>query len=286
MSWNPATWYIGWLGEMRALPTPEVGLSNVEERFGGVHQGLNGARTMDTLGTRMRFDMSLRYLTNDELAFVRSLYTQMIPGPHYLINPMYKNLLSAQSSLTIPNSISDIGIYVNPNTLREYANDYPPGLYVAGQRSLKITSSNINNSYARFDGTTKFTPWQSGETMTFSLYMRADAPVSLNFVGDTVDKYNVTAATAATQVKNVTTSWARYSMTVTQSGVMAGLRPAIVFPTATTYNLYMAAPQLEIGAVATDFRYGGGSLKVMIDQMTSTSPRFPLNEVDLTILEA
>lgn len=286
MSWDPATWYIGWLGEMRPLLAPEVGLTNTEERFGGVHQGLNGARTMDTLGTRMRYDMSFKYLTNDELSFVRALYTQSIPGPHYLINPMHKNLLSSQASLTIPNSISDIGVYVNPGILREYANDYPSGLYVTGQRCLKVTTSNALNTYIRFDGTTKFTPWQAGETMTFSLYMRADAPVSVNFVGDTVDKNNVTAATAATQVKNVTTSWARYSMTVTQSGVMAGLRPAIVFPTVSTYNVYMAAPQLEVGAVATSFRFGGGSSKILIDQITSTSPRFPLNEVDLTILEA
>jgi len=286
MAWDPATWYIGWLGEMRALPTPEVGLSNVEERFGGVHQGLNGARTMDTLGTRLRYDMSFRYYNNDDLAFLRALYTQMIPGPHYLINPMHKNLLSLQASAGYSHTLNDLGLSFRKEVNREYANDYPTGLDITGSRSVKATTQSVTSGYVRFDGETKFAPWQAGQTMTFSVYMKADVAYTANFVGDTVDKNGTTAASAGTFAKNITTSWARYSMTVTQAGVQAGLRPAIIFPTGTNLNLYFAAPQLEMGASPTTFKFGGGVSKIFIDQMTSTSPRFPLNEVDMTLLEA
>ncbi len=287
MAWDSATWYLGWLGEMRALPTPDPDLSNIEERFGGIHQGLNGARIMDTLGTRLKYEMNLKYLTNDELAFVRALYTQMIPGPHYLINPMHKNLLSLQASANYYTGLNDLGMSFRAELNREYANDFPTGLAVSGSRCVKATTQSIvGGGYVRMDGQTKFTPWQAGETMTFSIYMKADVAYTVNMIGDTVDKYGVTGTVQGPSAKNVTTSWARYSFTMTQSGTIAGLRPTLLFPTGTNVNVYLAAPQLEIGPTATSFKFGGGSSKVMIDQITSSSPRFPLNVVDLSILEA
>lgn len=288
MAFETPTWYIGWLGEMRAFPyVPEVDFTVTEERMGDVHQGLNGARTMDHFGTRGRYSMEIDYLTPDDITWLRALYTQLIPGPHYLINPFYKNLLSLQASNVYAHGIDDLGLYFHPLLNREFANDFPSGpTILTGSRCIKATTSSATNTYIRFDGTTKFIPWNAGETLTWSVYMKADANITVNMLADTVNKYGVDTGGAGAFAKSVTTSWTRFSITVTQSGTHAGFRPALLFPTSGAQNVYIACPQVEYAGSATAWRMGGGSQKVVIDDISTSSPRYPLFNANLSILEA
>jgi len=285
MAFLPKTWYFGWLGEMRSLLTPNVNLTNVEERYGGVHQSLNGARTVDVTGLRRTYEMDWDYLTDDEVAWLYAFYRRMITQPSYLIDPTKKNLISEQASVANTHGMNDLGVSYNSTVVREFRNDYPTGLSIIGDRVPLIVSTGVTGGWVRLDGDDNWIPVTVGEPITFSIYMRCDSgTVNLSMVADWADKYGVELP-GTFIAKTVTTSWQRFSITVTPTGSQAGLRPAIVFPTG-TINLRLAAPQVEYGSVATTWEMGGGRAKVMIDQIDSESPRFPLNNISATFLEA
>lgn len=278
------TWYFGWLGEMRPLLTPEVGLTNTDERYGGVHQALSGARTVDVTGLRRTYELDWNYLTDDEVAWLYAFYRKMIVQPAYIIDPMKKNLLSEQASLCKVHRNNDLGIQMGTLLVQEYRNDFPTGLPITGDRVPIIVSTN-QGGFFRIDGSDTYVPVFTGEPITFSIYMRVDSgTVNLSMILDVVDKYGA-ALPSFSQTKTVTTAWQRFSITLTPSGSQAGIRPAFVM-NAGTINLRLAAPQVEYANAPTTWEMGGGKSKVMIEQITSESPRFPLNNISVTLLEA
>jgi hypothetical protein len=282
---SPKTWYFGWLGEMRALLTPEVGLKNIDERLGGVHQALSGARTVDVTGFRRIYEMDWNYLTDSEVSWLYAFYRRMITQPAYLIDPMKKNLISEQASVGFSHGRDDLGITYNSSVVREFRNDFPTGVPIVGNRVPIIVSTGVSGGWIRLDGDTTWIPATIGEPITYSMYMRCDTgTVNVSMVADWCDKYG-TELPGTFVGKTITTSWQRFSITVTPTGAQAGLRPAMTMP-AGTVNIRVAAPQVEYGSVATDWEMGGGKSKVMIEDISSESPRFPLNNISVTFLEA
>jgi hypothetical protein len=276
---------MGWLGDMRALLTPSVDIDINEERYGGVHQGLNGARTMDVMGYRTTYGFAWDYMTEDDWSWLRAMYTRQVTQPQYLINPLRRNLLSPQASTMQCHRVDDLGVQMAQSAGYEYRNDFPSGVQPAGTRVPIVTSTTFNASYFRVDGTTaKFIPMNVGEPVTYSIYAKADAPVTVTLLADCFDKYSVSSANASTNI-NLTTSWQRFSLTMTPLATQAGGRLAVLFPTAGVYNARFAAPQVEYGSVATAWSLGGGSSRALIDQLTTSSHRFPLSDIQATILE-
>jgi hypothetical protein len=289
MALDKATWYLGWLGEMRALPTPEVAFTNTEERFGGVHQGLTGKRVMDITGYRKTYEMDFRLLSEDDYRWLRSLYLNFVSPPNslYLIDPMRKNLLSPQATLMTGNNGNDLGVTSSVSTIvTAFVNDFPTGVALQGPRSFNLVSTSGTSSFIRFDGSNTMIPLFAGVPVTLSMYVRCESgTVAFNLVADCFDKYMVQTTTPSIG-QTATTTWQRISYTFTPSGNQVGLRMALVFPTSGTKNLHIAAPQIEYSSSATEWDLGGGRSKVLLDQITSTSPRFPLSDVSVTFLEA
>jgi hypothetical protein len=116
--------------------------------------------------------------------------------------------------------------------------------------------------------------------------MKADSNITVNMVGDAVNKYGVAVGGAGTFAKSITTSWTRFSISVTQSATQAGFRPVLFFPTSGAQNVYISCPQVEVAASASAWRMGGGSSKIIIDDLSTTSPRYPLFNASLSMLEA
>lgn len=290
MALQKATWYLGWLGEMRTLPTPEVGLTNTEERYGGVHQGLTGKRVMDITGYRTTYEMDFRLLSEDDYRWLRAMYLNLVTPPNtlYLLNPMRKNLLSQQASQMVTTNSNDLGVSSSVSTVvTSYANDFPPAVSnIQGSRSYNLVSTSGPSNFIRFDGNTTYIPLFTGEPVTVSMYVRCEAStVAFNMVLDCFNKYAVQTTTPSIG-QTATTTWQRISYTFTPSGDQLGLRLALVFPTAGTKNLHIASPQIEYSSAATAWDLGGGRTKVLIDQISSSSPRFPLSDVSVTFLEA
>ncbi|WP_328604767.1 hypothetical protein OG943_32695 [Amycolatopsis sp. NBC_00345] len=285
MPFDPGTWYLGWLGELRALPVPEPGLTTTEKRFGGVHESLNGSRTADITGFRTEYHFDFTYLAETDYQWLRALYLRHLRGPHYLINPLRGNLLSPQCSTGYVHGVQDYG-WQALGSGYDYVLDYPSAVAPAGNRTFRITNVPAAPGYLILDGSKKFIPVLTGEPVTFSVYLKADAARSITMYLEKIDKFGASIAGGADLTVNVTTSWQRFILTHVPAVDTAALRPGFVFGTAQTYNTAFAAPQVEYGAVATPWDLGGGSTKVVLDQITSTSPRFPLSDVTVTLWEA
>lgn len=290
MAFAPKTWYLGWLGDMRALPVPEIGFDMTEVRYGGVHQALNGARTMDTTGYRQKFDMDFKYLSESEYAWLRSLYLGNVQEPLYLVNPLRTNLLSQQASMGTWHGTLDNGMQnVSFASAYDFVNDFPTGLPVAGTRVPRVLSVATAPAYVVMDGGTRFVPSTVGEPITYSIYMKTTSgTANVDMYIQTMDKYATTVVgPGITSTKAVTTAWQRFTVTHTPATAgIAAARFGLQFSSATTYNVLLAAPQVEYGSVATPFSIGGGLSKVLIDSIDSESPRYPLSNVSVSFLEA
>lgn len=273
------TWLLGPPGDLRELVTPETGISITEVRYGGVHQSLNGSRAMDVTGVKTDVTLTFEYLEEDDYRWLQALHTRHIPGSHRLINPLRKNRLSMYAASCNATPSRRPGLTFSAG-LGDWVNDWPTAAG-PGRRST-LWSSRTASSEALFDNgrPASVVP---GDVVTFSVYVKGASAVSAILEIDWFDQYNTEVATSTTEPISVTTSWQRFSITRTApAGAYMGR--AQLSAVATT-DMYLAAAQWEAGATATAWDQGGGELEVLIDQMPANSPRYPLMNCSMTLLE-
>ena len=298
---NNTTWYLGPLGDLRALPCPEPGITDTTVRYGGIHQGLSGARTVDVTGYRTEYGFEFEYLEPEEFRWLRALHTRMVPGPYRLIDPRYRNRLSPQSTAlwqvattsdaTIP---PDLGFFASTVVHQEWVHDAPAEV-VEAVRSLRISNYTTSPDmlyFGRFDFGYGV-PVHDGETITYSIYARSaaedDEEQPFQMILDYFDRDLDHVGVSEWQERTATPEWQRFTLTVTVPTGTAAVVPALAFgsPTGeTTHPLHFAAPQLEAGDTATEWDIGGGAKTVHISSLETSSPRFPLTNCSLTLLEA
>lgn len=273
------TWYLGPPGDLRALVCPERDIDITELRFGGVHQSLGGARTMDVTGIKKQYQFNWRFLDPEDYQWLRALHTRLIPGPHRLIDPLLKNRLSlgASNGNLAPHKYAFYSVTAGLLTNQL---DYPTG--VLGQRSVRW-SDRTASSLMRLDidkGTDVFPL----ETVTHSLYMKGASSVSVDVFIAWYDKNFAFLSNSSATTHSVTTSWARYSASKT-APTNAVLGIMSIQATATT-NITVAAPQIETGSSVTAWEQGGANPLVLIDQLPTVSPRYPTSNITMTLLES
>lgn len=280
------TWYLGPLGKLRGLVCPERGMSDTSTRYGGVHQSLSGARTMDVTGHRREFEFEFTYLQKLDYEWLQALHTRLVPGPLYLLDPRYKNRLSSQAtSLQSTYNAAHVGLRVDIGVARDLTRDFPQDI-VYGTHCLAVTSFTADQSVTTDAGA--FTPVRPGETITGSWYVRAvgDDPtqeLSLSFEFYDADRQlqGTSSLTEFTAVED----WNRYSHTTT---VPDGVSAVVMRLTFAAYNtaVRLAAPMVEEGENSTEWEQGKAAAMVLVDQLQTSSPIFPLTDCTLTLLEA
>lgn len=274
-------WYIGPAGDLRALVCPEINLAVSDVRYGGVHQAISGARIMDVTGTKQDISLAFTFLDETDYRWLQALQTRHIPGPHRLINPLRKNRLTVQAASINPTASNRPGVKLSAGTW-DWVNDWPTAAGF-GMRAMRW-SGRTASSTLKFDavqGTTIFPL----EQITGSVYIKGDSAIaSGSLTIDYYDRYGVFLSSATPEAASVTTSWARYTITRTAPTNAA---TAVLGVTATaTTTMRLAAAQLEPGSSASAWDQGGGAPLVLVDQLPSTSPRFPLMNCSVTLLEA
>lgn len=279
-----STWYIGPLGDMRALVCPEPGISVRDVRYGGIHQGLSGARTMDVTGHRSEFQFEFTYLDQDEWAWLDALHTRLVPGPHRLINPLKKNRLTLRASnmdATSRRAKRD-GVYTP--AMWEKTTEYPAGMF---GRSVKMLAWSTAVGYLAMD-IDKPVPVLPGEALSASVWLRSEGThtgAKIHFDG--TDRYGQRFSDATFNLPDLTTEWQRFTVPAyAPPANAAGVTMFVQLGADDSFPVYVAAPQLETGPVVTGWEIGGGAPEVLMDQLESTSPRFPLRDATLTLLEA
>jgi hypothetical protein len=273
-------WYIGPPGDLRQLQCPEIDLAVSDVRYGGVHQGLRGARTMDVTGTRQDISLAFTHLDEADYRWLQALQTRHIPGPHRLISPLRKNRLSVQAASVNPAASVRPGVKLSAGNW-EWVNDWPSAAGY-GMRSIEW-SGRTASSTLKFDSV-QGTPIFPLEQFTGSVYIKGSSSVSASLTVDYYDRYGTFLSSATPEAASVTTSWARYTITRT-APASAALAVLGVTAVATT-TMRLAPPQFEAGASATSWDQGGGAPMILVDQLPSTSPRFPLMNCSVTLLEA
>ncbi|RJQ79981.1 hypothetical protein D5S17_09430 [Pseudonocardiaceae bacterium YIM PH 21723] len=249
-------------------------------RSGGIHQALSGAHTVDVTGTRKSFEFRWRWLEEDEAVWLHALHTRHIPGPLRLVDPLRRNRLTARSASLVR---GPRGAQVtDASTL--WVPDWPAEAG-PGARSLRVASWPQGGvGIVRLD---RFCPVAvfPVETLTGSLWMRADADSTVTIVLDWCDSTGTHIGSAPAVTVQLSTQWRRFSTTATAPPPAAGAVLAVITDTK-VIPLQLAAAQVETGPEATAWQLGGGAPTVLIDQLETTSPRHPLTHHTMTLLEA
>jgi hypothetical protein len=100
------------------------------------------------------------------------------------------------------------------------------------------------------------------------------------------DNAGTLLSTSSVTSCSVTTTWTRFSITDTATSGCVAVVLKITPPSTYVNPLYMTAAQMESGASATTWELGGGAPEVLVDQLSTSSPRYPLMDVQLSLLEA
>jgi hypothetical protein len=280
------TWYIGPMGDLRAVRCPEPDISTSVVRYGGVHQGLSGARTMDVTGHRQEIHMDFNHMDYSEWRWLEALHLRHVPGPHYLINPMRKNRLTPESSLCNPRNLGFHGMSVNSGAWTlEY--DYPSGASDLGGRCLRWTgwSSGFTLRWDRY----VYIPIFPLETITGSVWMRAETNRGIQLVFDWYDRTFTQVGSSSATTFSLTSAWQKCAITATapagtHSAVLAAIAYSADGPVGVPIRA--AAAQVETGSTATSWEMGGAATRVLLDQLETSSPIYPLTNVSMTLLEA
>lgn len=276
-------WYLGPDWDLRALVCPEPGIDVSPERYGGIFQGLSGARSMDFTGTRMRYDLTIQWLDPTEFVWLETLYTRVIPGPFRLLDPFKKNRLTAGASTARFSGEASQGVTLSQG-VGSMVYDWPSAAGSFGATAGKWTNRSGTNVYARFDHGNRTVVFP-GETITASVYLKASVGLNTNLIIDWYDKNQVQLAGTVTSSVAVTTSWNRRSVTTV---VPAGACTArfVLQPLTTSPDVLFTAAQFEQGSSATSWEIGGGGPRVLFDTMGVTTPRFPYKHTQISLLEA
>lgn len=276
-----ATWYLGPSGDMRALESPEPDIRMTTVRYGGVHRGLSGAATVDVTGFRDEYEFRWDYMEDAEWSWLRALHTRHVRGPFRLLNPMRKNRLSIRATTLDTTFRTRGGVRITAGSEQRY--DSWPAEAGPGNQCLRWYGLD-STGFLTFDLGTNV-PVFPLEQVTASVYLRAGGAMEQSIALVWADKAgNQIGATQTTPV-SLTTSWQRFPVTASApSGAVSAVLGIIAQPTAN--SIFIAAPQFEAGDAATAWEQGGGAPLVHVDQLETTSPRFPLTNVQMTLLEA
>lgn len=275
-------WYLGPAGDMRALVCPERDIDITVERYGGVFQGLSGARSMTTTGHKQRFKFDFRFLTDEEYAWLDALHHRTVFGLYRLRNPFKTNLLSMQSSLV--RTIGDNRSVQFTSGVAGPVNDWPSAAGNLANQSTKWTNRSTGTQVFRVEERYHI-PVTVGSPVTFSVYMKASTSLSGSIIIDWYNSARTQIGSSGSVATSLTTSWQRFQVTGTPPAGAVTARGAFL-TSATAPDVYLAAAQFEDGSTPTDWEIGGGAPVVLLDQLETVTPRFPYRNTTLSILEA
>lgn len=277
------TWYLGPLGNLRPLGCPELDVEMNQVRYGGIHQGLTGSRTVDITGTRADYGFEFKNMEKDEWTWLEAMNTRLVPGPFYLLDPMKKNRLTVQAC-QLRHGVSDAESVSTWLWNFQMTRDKPSAIDLPIQ-SLYLPAAGSAKP-VRFQPVIP-TPVLPQETIVGSVYAKSSVSRSASLLFDYYgpDGTRLTSPSGFSQSVSIGTSWTRLTCSTTVPAAVAGVRFALTTG-APTSNLTLAAPQLESGSTATSWEMGGGGSRVIMDQLKTTSHRFPLRDSSLVLLEA
>ena len=257
-------------------------------RTGGVHQGLSGARTVDVTSLKQEFTFDFEAMESLDYQWLEVMHSRITRRRLYLLNPLKpSNRVSyAASSMKSQGATalaSKYGFNVGSNW--RYSNEYP--LYLLGfeGRSAEILPFEADFSQIIFDEGSPF-PFLPDETLSFRVLMKASAGTLARFRLDWYDADHEWIQADGSSQFEIDEDWSQWSL----SGVIpiegaAGVTMGVQLDQGDN-TVWVAAPQAHEGNSLRLWEPGGGAPEVVIESLDITSPRFPLRDGTLKLLEA
>ncbi|MDA3643777.1 hypothetical protein LZ318_11960 [Saccharopolyspora indica] len=274
-------WLFGPAGDLRPLPPMDMDVVNAIDRFGGVHTSISGGRTVDVLGYKSRYEFEIRHIDLTEYARLESLYTQQIPGPYFLLDPLRRNLVSREASSSRPAGMDFRGISVDGGSLSWLrVTDSPLDWTQRAAQWAGFTAEKV----LFIDFGRRF-PLLPGTPVTASAYVKPADEVVL--------RWNVQLYRAGQGIRSVpgpdTTCpagvWTRIAAALPDTQDYDEASLALQYVSGGTSPIQIIGSQAEFSSDPTDATMGGGSIRVAFDKMETTSPFFPYQSVSLSLLE-
>lgn len=271
--------WLGPVGQLRELTAPGSGIPRSSTRIGGTHTSVDGTPTVDTLGFKGAWEFAFDWRYRTELRRLRALHHRAVDAQLRLIDPMVPNRLSlGVSTCGATPARRQLPLTGDGAVLR--AADTAPDLIGLCSGSIAWTPP--------ADGglLTERTPLRSavvlpGETIALSTYVRSTRVVQVQIVVfDAADMPTATVTGSSTS----SGEWVRLAATHT-AGTGDAYAVAQLSAAAGTGTVNTTGWQLEAAPDATEWDLGGGSPLVVIDQLTKTSPYYPMTDAGLTLLE-
>lgn len=294
--------YLGPLGRLVPLVSPDEGVSRTDELSGHVHQSINAAKTLDVRGYRRIWEFDQAWLEPDALSYLQTCFIGVIQSPLRFVDPINKNRLSKSTSAA-SRDIGWSGGYENwdpavgtarsmygPTPTASLINErggvstYMPETFIRWETA---TSGDLFAERDRHDQNqlSKATPVFPGETLTLSAYVRR-----ISGVGEISMTLKVWDSDATPMPGAVTTDptdspdWVRLTATINEVPA-AGVATMPVFTTDGFGVFDIAQVQLEEGPEATNWHLGNGCPEVLFTELQEQSPRYPLVTASLILEE-
>lgn len=273
--------WLGPVGQLHELPVPGAGIPRSSARIGGIHTAVDGTPTVDTLGFSRSYEFALDWRYRYELRWLRALHHRAVPEQLRLLDPMVPNRPSLAVS-TCGATPARRQLPLRGDGLVRRADESAPELAGLCGGSLEWTPPEGGGLL------TERSPARAGvvlpgEQVVLSAYVRGTADRSVQVQLAIFDAAGNPTATV-TGTSTAGDSWVRVAVQHTAAAHDAYV-VAQLSASAGTGAVRTSGWQLEAAAAPSEWDLGGGSPLVVVNQLTETSPYYPMTDAVLTLQE-
>lgn len=315
--------WLGTLGKLTPMACPADSVNSTLTVTGDVKSSLRGRNVRDVLAYRRAWDMSEAWLDARDHSLLESYLANSHETTYRLIDPLIRNRARLFASMTSNFSgyaQAEASWHPETGAVTFVTGDVPfvppvpsegdarpvgqfsprkalwaPGTGpggAGGRLSVNGQPTGPGLGTVMLEDVDASTP---GETLTFSAWVKlgGGANVALRLTSVTVDPSLLQpagtgslSADFSSSAVQTGTSWTRVSTTFTVPNITEHIG---VFPQFTSTSLSgtisIYGVQIERGSTPTSFVRGGGGAEVLLTNVSSISPRYPLINADLSLLE-
>jgi hypothetical protein len=266
--------YLGPAGNLRLLTMPDAGVKITLDQGKVDHSLVGGPHAVQRLGkTRRLYELDFSQRTWDQADLVTSIYAGMLgPGPYYLIDPAFRNLLPAHISGAGQIDATSAGFFVSAGGAVAFTSTVtPPPLaplcgvqdWTTVQNSflwLNASAANITEAGAP--------PVNPAEPFTAATWLRTAAgATNVQLLAYFTDINGASAGTVSLVASAaLTTTWQRFGAALAPASVPAGavtyglaLKALSVAPP----HVYVSAPDIQQASGAVDPAGAGPSATLL-----------------------
>lgn len=256
------TFYLGKPGDMRALLIPDTGWTDGDKRYSALTRSLNGTGTETLFGIKKTWQFELPGCLPEDRAWLDLCWSGAV-RPLYLVNPVQPN--------RFPTTIAQTG--GTPRGARDFSNTGGSLAVVAesdvSPYSVKLSSGTV----VSYTGLLAL----PGETLTVTARLHSNATVTPSLTAYDAGGSQLLSQTGSTLASTTTFATAKVSLTAPSGTATVKFALTASASANITTNGWLA--RVDGSTVWTT---GNGACRVVMTDLSATSPTYPVETVSAT----